>query len=106
MGDTMKRLLAAATFLAAGAFVPANAQDINVADCAVFGEIAQDAVAFRADGKGSRLATRRIARGFKGDQARFKDAVPLLVDFVYGLPPSQLRDDVGATYQAACEAQG
>ncbi len=97
--------LTAATLVCLGLAAPLAAQELQSADCTVFGGITQTAVDLRMDGKRPRAATRQIQRGLKGDSARFKDAVPLLVEFVYGLPEGQLGDGVGKTYADACLAQ-
>ncbi|KNG92647.1 hypothetical protein [Pseudaestuariivita atlantica] len=85
--------------------LPAAAQELKAADCETFGKITQEAVMARTAGKRPRAATRQISRGLTGDLERFKGAVPLLVDFVYGLPEAQLSADVGATYASACVEQ-
>lgn len=98
------RLIAAAV-LGTALAAPVAAQELKAADCTFFGGITQSAVDLRMDGKRARAATRQIQRGLKGDEARFKNAVPLLVDFVFGLPEGQLGDGVGQTYADACLAQ-
>lgn len=74
-------------------------------DCFVQGEIAQKAADLRLEGKRVRRAERLIKRDYKDGEARFAKAVPLLVDWVFTLPDAQVDDQVGASFQAACEAQ-
>lgn len=89
--------------LSLGLAVPAFAQ--SAADCAVFGQIAEQAAeARRSDGEMMDTMV-VIAESFTGSQERFRGAVPHLVDWVWKLPANQLDAGVGAAYRTECEAQ-
>jgi len=99
----MKRFLTVALGIACVWSAPTWAQSAH--DCAVFGEIAEQAAAERRADAEMMDAMVRIAEGYTGAQERFAGAVPLLVDWVWKLPEDQLGSGVGAAYRAACEAQ-
>jgi len=81
--------------------LPALAQSAE--DCAVFGEIADQAAQARmADGEMVETMV-QITERYTGDQERFAGAVPLLVDWVWKLPEDELSGGVGAAYRSACE---
>lgn len=75
------------------------------ADCIVLGEIAGAVAEERAGGAEMNDAMMAVSEGYTGEKERFVPAIPLLADWVYDLPEDQLEADVGAAYQAACEAQ-
>ncbi|WP_425038366.1 hypothetical protein [Primorskyibacter sp. S187A] len=90
-----------AVALCAAAFVSPVAAN---PDCAVFGAIAETAVAERQADAEMMATMVKIAEGFEGNDERFRAAVPAIVEFVWGLPGEQLSADVGAAWQAQCEA--
>lgn len=89
------------------AAAPAAAQSAapSAGDCAVFGEIAEQAAQERLAETEMMQAMVTIAEGYTGAQERFAGAVPLLVDWVWQLPEAQLDDGVGAAYAEACRSQ-
>lgn len=74
-------------------------------DCAVFGDIAEQAAKERIAETEMMDAMVKIAEGYTGSQERFQGAVPLLVDWVWKLPEEQLDQGVGVAYKTACENQ-
>lgn len=92
----------ALTALLIGLCAAAHAQT-GPASCAGQGAIVTEAVDARLTGATARQARRAIASTLPA--AALKPAVPLLVEWVYSLPPEQLTPDAGPAYAAACAAQ-
>ncbi len=100
MRQEMFRIAAILMLLAA----PLAAQDKAVL-CRIQGEIVNSTVAERVGGADAGSAVKNVQAALPADQARFKPAVPPIVDWVYTLEPSQLTDQVAEAYVAACITQ-
>lgn len=97
----MKKTIALITALALCPLAPAmSATKLTPQDCTALGAITQHAADLRKGGASRKRAMRKM-KSTHTDK-RYKDTLPFLVDFVYGLPKSQLSDDVGDAYRKAC----
>ncbi|MCZ4353322.1 hypothetical protein O4H61_12405 [Roseovarius aestuarii] len=73
-------------------------------NCAATAGIVADAVAQRADGKDLSDTVAFLGSDAGGVKARYREAVPALVDWVYTLPEDQLTDAAPKAFEDACLA--
>jgi hypothetical protein len=73
-------------------------------NCAATAGIVRDAVAQRADGKAMTDTVAFLASDAGGVAAKYREAVPALVDWVYTLPEDQLTDAAPTAFEGACLA--
>ncbi|MEB8387445.1 hypothetical protein OO012_09415 [Rhodobacteraceae bacterium KMM 6894] len=73
-------------------------------NCAATAGIVRDAVAQRADGKDMTDTVAFLGSDAGGVAAKYREAVPALVDWVYTLPADQLTDAAPKAFEDACLA--
>ena len=73
-------------------------------NCAATAGIVSDAVAQRVDGKDMAATVAFLGSDAGGIAAKYREAVPALVDWVYTLPEDQLTDAASEAFEDACLA--
>lgn len=73
-------------------------------DCAVFGEIVNDIVVERQDGKTMNPAMEAVAKSHSAKNARFVPTIPYLAEWVYSLPQDQLTVEAGSAFETQCQS--
>lgn len=73
-------------------------------NCAATAGIVSDAVTQRVDGKDMAATLAFLGSDAGGIDAKFREAVPALVDWVYTLPEDQLTDEAPKAFEEACLA--
>ncbi len=93
------------TALAALTVTTQGALALGQKECAVQAGLVMQVVAARSAGAESGAATQSVQATLDDATQHYATIVPAVVDWVYALPQSQLGDEVGNSWTAACMQQ-